>query len=60
MMFTACVMGAALSGLTALVLPAKLTNAIDAVLAKFLRSLSGGDMSWQREDGSIRCHNTDR
>ena len=52
--------GAAWSGLTAFVLPERHTAILDAQLGKLLRRASKGNMSWTREDGSVRCNTTDK
>eukprot|EP00959_Pyramimonas_sp_CCMP1952_P186716 3904358-Pyramimonas_sp.AAC.1 len=53
----AFVVGAALSGLPALVLTGTHTTAIDSVLGKYPRTLAGGAMSWTRADGTVRRNN---
>eukprot|EP00959_Pyramimonas_sp_CCMP1952_P088196 1845179-Pyramimonas_sp.AAC.1 len=59
-MFIAFVLGAAWSGMTAFVLTAALTYALDAVIGKYLRRLAVGRMIWQLESGETRCNPTTR
>eukprot|EP00959_Pyramimonas_sp_CCMP1952_P474113 9502896-Pyramimonas_sp.AAC.1 len=58
LMFEAFVIGAALSGLNVFVLNKTHTDIIDSTLAKLLRSLAEGKLSWKNEDGETRCSST--
>eukprot|EP00959_Pyramimonas_sp_CCMP1952_P187702 3924747-Pyramimonas_sp.AAC.1 len=49
MMFEAFVTGAAYSGMVVFVLPPSLIKVIDPTLAKLLRCLAEGDLSWTDE-----------
>eukprot|EP00959_Pyramimonas_sp_CCMP1952_P170645 3566184-Pyramimonas_sp.AAC.1 len=46
--------------MTAFVLPAALTDALDAVIGKYLRRLAVGRMSCKLESGETRCYPTAR
>eukprot|EP00959_Pyramimonas_sp_CCMP1952_P098331 2055301-Pyramimonas_sp.AAC.1 len=59
-MFIAFVLGAAWSGLTAFAPPSSLTDALDAVIGKYIRRLAVGRMSWTTDAGETRCHSTAR